>query len=155
MFTGASIGSATGGIKLLRLILIFKYMKRQIAKIHHPNGVYPMKMNRVIISEDVVRQMISFVFFYYGIFVVTAVALVLIEQDAITGVSAAIATIGNIGPAFGAIVGPMGSYSDLAVSSKLVCIFNMFVGRLELIPFLAILHPDFWSFKKLNNLHKK
>ena len=155
MFTGASIGSATGGVKLIRLVFIFKYMKRQIAKIHHPNGVYPMKINRVIISEDVVRQMISFVFFYYGIFVVTAVALVLIEQDAITGVSAAIATIGNIGPAFGAIVGPMGSYSDLAVSSKLVCIFNMFVGRLELIPFLAILHPDFWSFKKLNNLHKK
>ena len=155
MFTGASIGSATGGVKLIRLVFIFKYMKRQIAKIHHPNGVYPMKINRVIISEDVVRQMISFVFFYYGIFVITAVALILIEQDAITGISAAIATLGNIGPAFGAVVGPMGGYSDLSVVSKLICIFNMFIGRLELIPFLAILHPDFWSFKRLNNLHKK
>ncbi len=154
MFTGASIGSATGGIKLLRLLLIFKYMKRQIAKIHHPNGVYPIKINRVIINEDVVKQMISFVFFYYGIFVVSAVALVFIEQDAMTGIGAAIATLGNIGPAFGSIIGPMGSYSDLHTPSKVISIFNMFIGRLELIPFLALLHPDFWNFKKNNGLHK-
>lgn len=152
MFTGASIGSATGGVKLIRLVLIFKYMKRQIAKIHHPNGVYPIKINKVIINEDVVKQMISFVFFYYGIFVITAVAIVFIEQDTITGISAAIATLGNIGPAFGAIVGPMGSYSDLNTASKIISIINMFIGRLELIPFLAILHPDFWCFKRLNNL---
>ena len=155
MFSGASIGSATGGVKLLRLVLIFKYMKRQIAKIHHPNGVYPIKINKVIINEDVVKQMISFVFFYYGIFVVSAVALVFIEQDAITVVGAAIATLGNIGPAFGTIIGPMGSYSDLHTSSKLISIFNMFIGRLELIPFLALLHPDFWNFKKVNGLYKK
>ena len=155
MFSGASIGSATGGVKLLRLVLIFKYMKRQIAKIHHPNGVYPIKINKVIINEDVVKQMISFVFFYYGIFVVSAVALVFIEQDAITGVGAAIATLGNIGPAFGSIIGPMGSYSDLHTSSKVISIFNMFIGRLELIPFLALVHPDFWNFKKVNGLYKK
>ena len=155
MFTGASIGSATGGVKLIRLVFIFKYLKRQIAKIHHPNGVYPIKINKVIINEDVVKQMISFVFFYYGIFVVTSVALIFIEQDFITGASAAIATLGNIGPAFGSVVGPMGSYADLHNSSKMIAIFNMFVGRLELIPFLAILHPDFWCFKKCNNLHKK
>ena len=99
--------------------------------------------------------LISFVFFYYGIFVVSAVALVFIEQDAITGVGAAIATLGNIGPAFGTIIGPMGSYSDLHTSSKLISIFNMFIGRLELIPFLALLHPDFWNFKKVNGLYKK
>ena len=155
MFTGASIGSATGGLKLLRLVLIFKYMKRQIAKIHHPNGVYPIKINKTIVNEDVVKQMISFSFFYYGIFVITAVALVFIEQDAVTGISAAIATLGNIGPGFGNVIGPMGSYADLSVLSKLIAIFNMFVGRLELVPFLALLHPDFWSFKKINSLHKK
>ncbi|MBQ8635669.1 TrkH family potassium uptake protein, partial [bacterium] len=155
MFSGASIGSATGGIKILRLVLIFKYMKRQIAKIHHPNGVYPIKINKMIVDEDVVKQMISFVFFYYGIFVVTAVAIVFIEQDSITGVSAAIATLGNIGPGFGSIIGPMGSYADLQLPTKIIAIFNMFVGRLELIPFLALLHPDFWSVKKINYLHKK
>ncbi len=154
MFTGASIGSASGGVKLLRIILIFKYLKRQISKIHHPNGVYPIKINKVIVHEDVVRQMISFVFFFYAIFVITAVLLVIIEQDVITGLSAAIATISNLGPGMGNVVGPMGSYSDLHTLSKIITIFNMFVGRLELIPFLAILHPDFWNIKKINNLQK-
>lgn len=154
MFTGASIGSASGGIKLLRLIVIFKYMKRQIAKIHHPNGVYPIKVNKVIINEDIVKQMISFVLFYYGMFVVTAVALVFIEQNAVTGLTAAIATLGNIGPGFGTLIGPMGNYSSLHDMAKVICIFNMIVGRLELIPFLALLHPDFWSLRKINNLHK-
>lgn len=154
MFTGASIGSASGGLKLLRLILIFKYIKRQLAKIHHPNGVYPVKINRVIVNEDVVRQMISFVIFYYGIFAVTAIALVFIEQDVVTGVTSAIATIGNVGPAFGSVVGPMGNYSSLQDSSKIICILNMLIGRLELIPFLALLHPDFWNFKKTNILHR-
>ena len=147
MFTGASIGSASGGIKLLRLIVIFKYMRRQISKIHHPNGVYPIKINRTIISEDAIKQMISFVFFYYIIFAITAVLLIFFEQNAITGLASAIATIGNIGPGFGDVIGPMGSYSTLTIPSKLICILNMLIGRLELIPFLALFHPDFWMIR--------
>ena len=153
MFTGASIGSASGGVKLLRLVIIFKYLKRQIAKIHHPNVVYPIKINKIIINEDIVRQMMAFVIFYYGIFVITAVLIIFIEQDAITGVSSAIATLGNIGPGFGDVVGPMGNYSSLHISSKIICIFNMLIGRLELIPFLALLHPDFWNIREIKNLH--
>lgn len=153
MFTGASIGSATGGLKLLRLLFIFKYLKRQIAKIHHPNGVYPIKINKTIVSEDVVRQMISFVLFYYGIFVISSILIICIEQNMTIGITASIATLGNIGPGFGAI-GPMGSYGDLHTTTKLIGSLNMFIGRLELIPFLALLHPDFWSFKKNTILHK-
>lgn len=153
MFFGASIGSASGGLKILRIVLIFKYLKRQISKIYHPNGVYPIKINRVIIKEDTVRQIISFSMFYYTIFAITAVLLIYIEQDVIVGVSSAIASLGNIGPAFG-IVGPMGNYSSIHTISKIIYIFNMLIGRLELIPFLALLHPDFWSFPKRNNLQK-
>lgn len=153
MFCGASIGSASGGLKLLRVVFIFKYLKRQISKIYHPNGVYPIKINRVIIHEDVVKQMISFVMFYYAIFAVSAVVLVFIEQNAVIGLTSAIATLGNVGPAFGEL-GPMGSFANLSIYSKLICIFNMLIGRLELIPFLALLHPDFWIFRKRNNLHK-
>lgn len=153
MFSGASIGSASGGLKLLRVIFIFKYLKRQISKIYHPNGVYPIKINRTIINEDIVKQMISFAMFYYFIFVISAVLLVFIEQDAIIGLTSAIASLGNVGPAFGEL-GPMGSFAGLTIISKLICISNMMIGRLELIPFLALLHPDFWIFRKRNNLHK-
>ncbi|MBQ3642205.1 TrkH family potassium uptake protein [bacterium] len=155
MFTGASIGSATGGIKLLRILIIFKYLKLQIAKIHHPNGVYPIKINRSILNEQAVRQIISFVIFYYLIFAITSVILVIIEQNLTTGITASIATLGNIGPGFGEMIGPMGSYGDLHISSKLITTFNMFIGRLELIPFLSLLHPDFWSIKKNNNLQRQ
>ncbi len=154
MFCGASIGSASGGLKLLRLIFIFKYLKRQVSKIFHPNGVYPVKINRVIINEDIVRQMISFVIFYYTIFAITAVLLTFIEENTIVGISSAIASLGNVGPGFGSI-GPTGNFADMQNLSKLICMINMLVGRLELIPFLALLHPDFWSFKKIKNLPKK
>lgn len=153
MFTGASIGSASGGVKLLRIVFIFKYLKRQISKIYHPNGVYPIKINKTVVSEDNVRQMVSFVIFYYTIFVITAGVMVYIEQNAVIGVSSAIASLGNVGPAFG-IAGPMGNFSSLNDISKIIFIFNMIIGRLELIPFLALLHPDFWSIKKGNNLRK-
>ncbi len=153
MFCGASIGSASGGLKLLRIVFIFKYLKRQISKIFHPNGVYPVKINKIIIHEDVVKQMISFVIFYYTIFAISAVLLIFIEQDVVVGLTSAISTLGNVGPAFGEL-GPMGSFSNLTILSKIICIFNMLIGRLELIPFLALLHPDFWIFKKRNNLHK-
>ncbi|MCD7739886.1 MAG: TrkH family potassium uptake protein [Candidatus Gastranaerophilales bacterium] len=153
MFTGASIGSASGGVKLLRIIFIFKYLKRQISKIYHPNGVYPIKINKIIISEDTVRQMISFVIFYYTIFAISAVILVYTEQNTTIGVTSALTSLGNVGPGFGS-VGPVGNYSSMHTISKIIFIFNMLVGRLELIPFLALLHPDFWSFKKINNLQK-
>ena len=153
MFCGASIGSASGGLKLLRIIFIFKYLKRQISKIFHPNGVYPIKINKTIVNEDNVRQMISFVIFYYTIFVITAVILVYTEQNVVVGLSSAIASLGNVGPAFGS-VGPMENFSSIHTISKIIFIFNMLIGRLELIPFLALLHPDFWSLKKRNNLHK-
>ena len=97
--------------------------------------------------------MISFVIFYYTIFAITALLLVFIEQNVVIGFTSAIATLGNVGPAFGQL-GPMGSYSELNTLSKIICMFNMLIGRLELIPFLALLHPDFWSFRKINNLHK-
>ncbi len=153
MFSGASIGSASGGLKLLRIVFIIKYLRRQISKIFHPNGVYPIKINKTIVNEDIVRQMIAFVMFYYTIFAITAVILVYTEQNVVVGVSSAIASLGNVGPAFGT-VGPMGNYSSIHTISKIIFIFNMIIGRLELIPFLALLHPDFWSFKKRNNLYK-
>lgn len=147
MFCGASIGSASGGLKLLRIIFMYKYLRRQLSKIFHPNGVYPIKINRITVSEDVVRQMVAFVMFYYFFFAVSAFLLVFAEQNAVVGLSGAIATIGNVGPSFGQL-GPMGNFSELHTFSKFVCMFNMLIGRLELIPFLAVLHPDFWSSRK-------
>ncbi len=146
-FIGACAGSAGGGLKVVRLIFLFKYLRREIAKILHPNAVYPIKINKTILPTEFIPLIVSFIFFYYLIFVISAFVISIFENSTLIGVTSSITTLGNIGPGFG-IIGPMGTFDILHPVSKIFCIFNMLVGRLELIPFLAMLHPDFWNIRK-------
>lgn len=145
-FCGACAGSAGGGLKVVRVLFLFKYLRREISKILHPNAVYPVKINKTILPTEVVQQIIAFIFFYFLIFAISAFLIAILENNSTLGITGSITTLGNIGPAFG-IIGPMGSFDVLHPLSKVICIFNMIVGRLELIPFLAMLHPDFWNIK--------
>lgn len=146
-FCGACAGSAGGGVKIVRWLFLFKYLRREIAKILHPNAVYPIKINKAIVPIEVIQQIIAFIFFYFLIFAITALAISVIEGSTLIGVTGSITTLGNIGPGFG-IIGPMGTFDILHPATKVICIFNMLIGRLELIPFLAMLHPDFWNIKQ-------
>ena len=112
----------------------------------HPNAVYPIKFNRSIVPVEVIKQIVAFIFFYFLIFALSALVISVLENNTIIGLTGSITTLGNVGPGFGPI-GPMGSFDILHPVSKIICIFNMLVGRLELIPFLAMLHPDFWNIK--------
>lgn len=147
LFTGACAGSASGGLKVIRLVFVYKYIRRELFKILHPNAVIPVRVNGTAVSNEIMAQMMSFVIFYFVIFAITAFAAILIEKNLTLGFIGAIATLGNTGPGLGAI-GPMGSFDILQPSTKLIFIFNMLIGRLELIPFLAMLHPDFYNIKK-------
>lgn len=146
MILGSCASSAGGGIKIARLILVFKIMKNEISKILHPNAVIPVKYNEKTVPQDVLRQVIIFVLQYFAVFAVTAIILTLIEQNHTLGITSAVTSLGNIGPAFGTI-GPMSSFEPLHSSSKMILTLNMLVGRLELIPFIVMLNPEFWSFK--------
>lgn len=147
MFTGSCSGSAGAGIKMTRWMLVVKSMKSELFKILHPNAVINVKVDNVIVQPEILRQVIVFVFFYFLIFGISAVLLAVIEQNAVVGISGSIASLGDIGPAFGSQIGAMGNYSDLHFASKVIYIFNMLIGRLELIPFLILLHRDFWNFR--------
>ena len=146
MFFSSCASSAGGGIKIARLLLVFKIMKNEIEKILHPNAVIPVKHNGVIVAQDVLRQVVLFVFQYFAILAVTATVITMLEQNHTLGILSSVSSLGNIGPAMGQI-GPMASFEHMHSLSKLVLIFNMLVGRLELIPFIVMLSPDFWSFK--------
>ena len=146
-FTGACAGSTSGGLKIIRVLLVLKYIRREISKILHPSAVIPIRVNDIPVSNDIISQTVSFVIFYFMIFVITAFAVTLIESNYTIGISGAIATLGNVGPAFG-IIGPMGNYDSLSVATKIIFIFNMLIGRLELIPFLAMFNKDFYNFKR-------
>ncbi len=145
--TGGCAGSAAGGIKVVRILLILKYLSSEIKKILHPNGVFPIKLDNKIVSKEVMNQILAFVIFYLLIAILSSIIVIAIERDLTIGISGTLSTLNNIGPGFGLSIGPMGNFDSLNNISKFIFIINMLIGRLELIPFLAMLHPDFWRFK--------
>ena len=147
MLTGASAGSAAGGVKVVRFVLGLKHMKREIVQVIHPKAVLPIKLDRILVSNDVLRQTLAFIFFYFSAFAVSSFLITMIEGDVLVAVSGSVSSLGVIGPGFGKI-GPMSNFDHLTLVSKFILSMNMIIGRLELIPFLVMFYRDFWSFSK-------
>lgn len=147
MFTGSCAGSAGGGIKITRWVLIFKSMKSEIFRVLHPNAITNIKIDNNIIQPEIIRQIVVFVFFYFLIFFISSIVISLVEQDAVIGLTGSITTLGDCGPGFGQI-GPMSNFNNIHAISKVFFIINMLVGRLELVPFLVLLQRDFWTVKQ-------
>lgn len=143
MLIGGCAGSAGGGMKVVRVLFGFKYLRREINQIIHPKAILPIKIDRKSVPEDIQRQILGFLLFYLLLATISALTVTMLEGNGSIGLVGTAATIGNIGPGFGEI-GPMGSFGNLSPVTKAIFIFNMVVGRLELIPFLAMLNPDFW-----------
>lgn len=148
MLIGGCAGSAGGGVKVVRVLVCFKYLKKEIVRVIHPNAVVKVKLDHNSVESDVQRQILVFFLFYLSLMTLSALLVTAIEGNGMVGLVGTAATIGNIGPGFGEI-GPMGSFGNLTDLSKCIFIINMLVGRLELIPFLVMLHPDFWHFRKV------
>lgn len=143
-FLGGCATSTSGGVKIIRWVFVWKYLKRELNKIIHPQGVYPIKLEGATLEVDVISQILAFIIFYLIIFALGAFFIVLIENNITIAISSSAAAIGNIGPGFG-IIGPMGDYSSLHCTTKWILILLMLIGRLEIIPFLAILNKDLWK----------
>lgn len=147
MFVGGCAGSAGGGIKVARVLFTFKFLKREMSQLLHPKAVLPIKIDKVTVQDDVQRQMLSFLLFYIVLMLFSGLLVTMIEQDAAIGFIGTATTIGNVGPGFGDI-GPMGTFSSVHAASKVLFIIDMLVGRLELIPFLVMLVPEFWKISR-------
>ena len=144
MFIGASAGSTGGGIKVIRILVLFKVLKREVTRISHPRAVSTIKINGRVMDEDTVNGVTAFFFFYIFIFS-SAVLLVALEgQDIVTTVTSVIATLNNVGPGLN-VVGPVGNFSSLSVLSKAVLSFCMIIGRLEIYPIMILMFPSFWK----------
>jgi trk system potassium uptake protein len=147
MFLGACAGSTGGAMKNIRLLLLYKVMKREIVKIIHPRAVHPVKLEGKAVDDDTVTGVLVFFFAYMMIFVLAVLIISLNGKDITTTLTAVAATIGNIGPGLG-MVGAMGNYADFSALSKIVLSICMIVGRLEIFPILLLVFPSFW--KKVN-----
>lgn len=148
MFAGSCASSAGGGIKIVRWLLVAKIMKSELAKILHPKAVYNIKVGKYSVPKDVLYQTLMFVSFYLAILGLSAFTIAIIEQNTIVGISSAVSSLGNIGPGLGKIIGPLGSYDGLHEISKCIIILDMYIGRLELIPFLVLFQKSIWTLHK-------
>lgn len=147
MLAGSSASSAGGGIKIMRWMLIFKIMKTEMSKILHPKAVFNIKIGNYFVPKDVLYQTLMFIFFYIGILILSGFLISITEENTFVGISGTISAVGNIGPGLGSIIGPLGSYDSLKSLSKFILIFDMYAGRLELIPFLVLFQKDLWRIK--------
>ena len=143
MFIGACAGSTGGGIKVSRILILGKTLGKELKTALHPQVVAPARMDGKLLNHETIRTTNVFMAAYSFIFVGSFLLISLNGFDMVTNFTAVAATMNNIGPGL-AQVGPMmnfGSYSDPA---KLVMIFDMLAGRLEIFPMLVFFMPDTW-----------
>ena len=143
MFIGGCAGSAAGGPKVIRHVLVGRYTLTELRRTLHPRGVLPVKISGRVVPDDVMRTVLVFFLFYVLMTALCVIAVVLLGADLITGITATMATLGNVGPGLG-LVGPMANYGHLHPLSKLVLTGAMWVGRLEVLTVLALLRPEVW-----------
>ncbi|MFW6437300.1 MAG: TrkH family potassium uptake protein [Halococcoides sp.] len=143
MFVGGSAGSTGGGIKVVRWLVVAKAIRRQLFTTAHPRAVVPVRLAGQVVEERTVQAILTFTVLYFVLFGLGSVFFALdaarvgIDLSILEATSGALATLGNIGPGFGRI-GPFGSYLFLPETTKLVMILFMWLGRLEIVPVLAL-----------------
>lgn len=143
MFIGGCAGSAAGGPKVVRHVLMARLTLRELKRTLHPRAVLPVKLGGRVVPEGILRDIQVFMLFYLLTFSVGAAVVVMLGADLLTGISASIACLGNIGPGFER-VGPMENFSHLHPISKFVLTLEMWIGRLEVLTVLVLFRFEAW-----------
>jgi len=144
MFVGGCSGSTAGGIKVVRILLLFKQSLNEMKFLLHPRGIFTIKLNKMPVKKDIVYAVSGFFFLYIATNIIVTILVASGGHDLLTSFAASLATIGNIGPGFGS-VGPLDNYAGFSDYIKWVLSFAMIAGRLELYSFIIILTPYFWK----------
>ncbi len=144
MFTGACAGSTCGGIKLSRIMILFRGALHEIGNMAHPRRVKRVTMDKNPVEPEVVRSANVYMVWYVLIFALSVILISFDDHDLVTNFTAVTATFNNVGPGLN-MVGPTGNFAFFSVPSKLVLIFDMLAGRLELFPMLVLFSPATWK----------
>lgn len=140
-FIGGSAFSTGGGIKVVRVLLLFRQGVREVVRLVHPAASIPVRLSGRAVSPRVVEAVWGFFSVYIGVFVVIMLLLMASGLDQVTSFSATAATLNNLGPGLGDVAGDFGGISDFA---KWVLVVAMLLGRLEIFTLLVVLTPAFW-----------
>ncbi len=149
MFIGASAGSTGGSIKVVRHLLLFRIVRRELDQTVHREAVIPVRLNGVVVDERALRSVLVFFAVYIGLFAIASIGIVIdarrldVAMGPFDAMGAVAACLGNIGPAFG-FAGPFGSYAPFSDLSTGILTGAMWLGRLEIIPVAVLLSRTYW-----------
>lgn len=142
-FLGGSAGSTSGGVKVMRHVIMIKNGLTEFRRTLHPNAILPVRFNGKAIGNEIVFNILGFFILYMLSFIIGAVVLAALGLDLETAIGGAASSLGNVGPAFGNL-GPVNNFDALPAAGKWWCAFLMLIGRLELFTVLILLTPFFW-----------
>ncbi|MCK9230634.1 MAG: TrkH family potassium uptake protein [Syntrophales bacterium] len=144
MFIGGSAGSTTGSIKCLRIMLVLKHAYVELYRLVHPHAVKTVKLGTRIVYPETMASIWGFLILYLGLTLAAFLILAALGLDLLTAFSAVAATVGNVGPAFGAVSPPL-TYGNLPELAKGILSFCMLAGRLEIYTLIILFVPEFWK----------
>lgn len=142
-FVGGMAGSTGGGPKVIRYVLLFKNSFKELKQLVHPQAVIPTRLGGAVVSQDVMRNVLSFIVIYFALNAFGIFMMSLLGLDLMSAFGATIASVGNIGPGFGDF-GPTDNYAQIPIAGKWMLCFLMMAGRLEIFTVLVVFAPAFW-----------
>ena len=143
MLVGACAGSTGGGFKFSRLVILVRSIRNELGFVVHPKSIKRVYMDGAVVERTTVKSVSAYLGIYVCIYVVSFLILSLDRFDFTTNMTAVAATLNNIGPGLN-VVGATGNYGGFSAISKVVLIFDMLAGRLELMPMLVLLRRATW-----------
>jgi len=143
MFLGGSAGSTSGGVKVVRHLILIKNGFLEFKRALHPNAILPVRYNNKAVTGDIVFNILAFFILYMLSFIVGALVFSMMNIDFVSSIGLAASSLGNVGPALGDF-GPVNNYASLPPFGKWWASFLMLIGRLELFTVLILLTPFFW-----------
>lgn len=143
MFIGGSAGSTGGGMKVMRISLLVKFVFSELTRLIHPHAVVPVRFDNQTVPREVVMNILGFFVLSIGIFAISVFIMALMGLDMATSFGVVAATLNNIGPGLGT-VGPTDNYAHLPLMAKWVLSFLMLIGRLELFTVIVLFSPSYW-----------
>ena len=142
-FIGACVGSTGGGIKVVRVLMMFRLGMKEIKKFIHPSAQVNVKLNQSSVSEQTLVSVLGFFSLYTIAFILILTMLMFTGLDQVSSFSATAATMNNLGPALGTVAD---NYSALGDTAKWILSFSMLIGRLEVLTIIALFHKAFWRY---------
>lgn len=144
MFIGGCSGSTSGGMKVFRFQLSYLFLRSQIQRLIHPQGVFIAQYNRKPLADEIILSAVAFSFLFFLCLAVFTLLLAALGLDFVTSLTAAATALTNVGPGLGEIIGPAGNFASLPSAAKWILSLAMIMGRLELLTVMVLFSPVFW-----------